>query len=160
MTSLERKAIELSTIPVLRRPRNINHRPKKNRLHRSVTSDSDDACRDLSSDRSSPIWDGELNEILSNSSSDETDIGSCDENPIKIEISKNETNCSSIISSSGLNSICLPSLFVDDFESFESDIPYDPVFSNSYEDNNHVVGDDWHEVLSFFRNNEERESLI
>jgi hypothetical protein len=54
----------------------------------------------------------------------------------------------------------LPSLFLDDFEhTFEDENPYDSVFLTSHEDNHHhVIGDDWHDVLSFFCNNEEKES--
>eukprot|EP00596_Hydrurales_sp_CCMP1899_P002605 CAMPEP_0119043926 /NCGR_PEP_ID=MMETSP1177-20130426/27025_1 /TAXON_ID=2985 /ORGANISM="Ochromonas sp, Strain CCMP1899" /LENGTH=267 /DNA_ID=CAMNT_0007013081 /DNA_START=63 /DNA_END=866 /DNA_ORIENTATION=- len=162
MTSLEITNI----IPVLRRPRNINHRPRKIRQHITVASDSDDGSHDLASDRSSPI---SRSESSSNSSSDyETDIGPYNQNANKINNNKSATNFACLNSSSSCKKPAsdgkflgiLPSLFLDDFEhTFEDDNPYDAVFLTSHEDNhNHVIGDDWHDVLSFFCNNEDSKS--
>jgi hypothetical protein len=165
MTSLEITNI----IPVLRRPRNINHRPRKIRQHTTVTSDSDDGSHDIASDRSSPISHSERSESSINSSSDyETYIGPYNQNANKINNNKNATNFACLNSSSSCKKPSsevkilgiLPNLFLDDFEhAFEDDNPYDAVFLTSHEDkHNHVIGDDWHDVLSFFCNNEDNKS--
>lgn len=165
MTSLEITNI----IPVLRRPRNINHRPRKIRIYRTVASDSDDGLNESISDRSSPISLSDSNEISSNgSSSDEADMGSYKQKANKIQNNKGVTKFSCQNSASNRKKHSsevkilgfVPSLFLDDFEhTFQDENLYDSVFLPSHEDNHHhVIADDWHDVLSFFCNNEEKES--
>ena len=162
MTSSEKSAIESSVIPVLGRPRNINRRPRKNQLSIQPSSDSDDYDQAYSGS-SSPTRD-ELNEDSSNSSSDETE-GDYIHMMTKMHSSKNENDTRSFLYSLSNSSYSngksaadiSPSLTLDDFcFSGEFEGAYDSMLVPTEENVPcHVDGDDWHDFLSYFCENEE-----
>jgi hypothetical protein len=166
MTSSEKSAIESSVIPVLGRPRNINRRPRKNQLRIEPTSDSNDYDQlGMYSGSSSPIRD-ELNEESSNSSSDETEIY-FNSTAMRIPISKTEIDGRPLCyshSTSSFNSskiapdlLLMPAFPIDDFCYYgDFEVSYDSIFLPTDESLPcHVDGDDWHDVLSYFCENEE-----
>lgn len=164
MTSSEKSAIESSVIPVLGRPRNINRRPRKNQLSIQPSSDSDDYDQAYSGP-SSPSRD-ELNEESSNSSSDETEVD-FSHIMVKNQNIKSEGDTRSFLfsfSNSSYSNVkfapeisTLPSLTIDDFCSVdEFDGAYDSMLLPADENFPcHVDGDDWHDFLSYFCENDE-----